>query len=449
MFHGISPEKLPKVASELVLELDAMNTIKVGLTDAKIRSLVPPAKGQEEWPDHIIPGLRIRVGRSGARTFILRKRVGERWRNITIGPYKEYFGLADARKKARSILLDIENGKGAPRPAKAEGTTLTGRLMFSFLWEQYLERACRGHKRSASEIERIGKKFLLPRFGDRMTDSITRSEITSLVEDVTYRNPQQPTLREGRTVHQRLSAFFSWAMPKLERLQGNPCHYAWRPPLGKPRDRFLTDDEIRLFWHACDEMGLPFGPGFKLLLVTGQRRGEVFGASRREFKEGIWTIPGDRAKNGAAHMVPLPQLALDLIELLPATKGFDKLFTVKDNPDAVTSGFSKGHPRLLRKMAEQQDGKAVEHFVLHDLRRTAATGMQRLGVPMPVTEAVLNHISGSRGGIAGVYQRHDYFEEKKEALAKWADEIAKIVAVTYQAAKTGTHGEVIKVSSPL
>lgn len=405
-----------------------MSTNRVGLTDAKIRSLTPPVKGQQEWPDHIVPGLRIRVGRTGAKTFILRKRVGERWRNITVGPFKDYFGLADARKKARSILLDIDNGKGAPKPAKEDGTTLTGRLMFTFLWNQYLERAVRGHKRSASEIERICNKFLLPRLGDRMADSITRAEITALVEDVCYRNPQKPTLREGRTVHQRLSAFYSWAMPKLERLQANPCQYAWRPPLGKPRDRFLTDDEIKLFWRACGKMNWPFGPGFKLLLVTGQRRSEVFGASRCEIKDGIWTIPAARAKNGIAHIVPLPRLALDILDALPKIDGSDKLFAVPDNPEAVSSGFSKGHPRLLRLMSELQDGEPVNHFVLHDLRRTAATGMQRLGVPMPVTEAVLNHISGSRGGIAGVYQRHDYFEEKKEALLKWAELLTSLVS---------------------
>jgi integrase len=404
-----------------------MSAQKIGLTDAKIRSLPSPVNGQQEWQDHIVSGLRVRVGRTGTKTFILRKRVGDRWRNITIGPFKEFFGLSEARKKARSILLDIESGKGAPRPAKEDGTTAVGQLMFSYLWKQYLERAVRGQKRSASEIERIGKKFFLPRFGDRMADSITRAEITSFVEDVTYRDPQKPTLREGRTVHQRLSAFYSWAMPKLERLQANPCQYAWRPPLSKPRDRFLTDDEIRLFWNACDQMGWPFGPGFKLLLVTAQRRGEVFGASRSEFKNGIWTIPGDRAKNGIAHIVPLPKLAQQIIGAIPQIDGSDRLFAVPENPDAVTSGFSKGHPRLLRLMAKLQDDKPVEHFVLHDLRRTAATGMQRLGVPMPVTEAVLNHISGSRGGIAGVYQRHDYLKEKEEALSKWAVEIARIV----------------------
>lgn len=235
--------------------------------------------------------------------------------------------------------------------------------MFTFLWNQYIERPVRNQKRSASEIERIGNKFLVPRFGDRMANSITRAEITALVEDVCYRNPQKPT----------------------------------------PRDRFLSDDGIKVFWRACDKMGSPFGPGFKLLLVTGQRRSEVFGASRAEVnKDGIWTIPGARAKNGIAHIVPLPQLAIDIIDALPKVDGSDKLFSVPDNPDAVSSGFSKGHPRLLRLMGELQDNEPVDHFVLHDLRRTAATGMQRLGVPMPVTEAVLNHISGSHGGIAGV-----------------------------------------------
>lgn len=92
-----------------------MSALKVGLTDAKIRSLPAPVNGQQEWQDHIVTGLRVRVGRIGTKTFILRKRVGDRWRNITIGPFKAFFGLSEARKKARSILLDFESGKGAPR----------------------------------------------------------------------------------------------------------------------------------------------------------------------------------------------------------------------------------------------------------------------------------------------------------------------------------------------
>ena len=400
----------------------------VGLTDAKIRGITPPPSGQAEWSDNLFPGLRIRIGKSGAKTFILRKRIGSEVRNITLGRYSVSFGLAEARKKARSLIIDIDSGKGAPKPEKNSGRTQTGRNTISYLWRLYIERAVRGKKRSAAEIERIGEKFILPKFRDRLADTITRAEITSLVEDVTYRNPDRPTPREGRTVHQQLSAFFTWAMPKLDKLPANPCRDAGKPPLAKPRERFLTEDEIRLFWQACDRLGWPFGPGFKLLLATGQRRGEVFAASHKEFEGDTWTIPSARAKNGKAHIVPLSPLVVELIMSLPVMEGSDKLFPVAGNPDSSVNGFSKGHPRLLREMAKLQDNKPIEHFVLHDLRRTVATNMQRLQILMPVTEAVLNHISGSRAGIAGVYQRHDYFAEKREALVQWADELARIVS---------------------
>lgn len=400
----------------------------VGLTDAKIRGLTPPPSGQLEISDQLIGGLRVRVGASGGKTFILRKRVGGSVRNVTLGRFSEAFTLADARKKARSLLIDLESGKGLPQPTSSTGGAV-GRLTFSVLWAQYLERAVKGKKKSASEIERIGKKFILPRFGDRLADTITRSEVTALVEDITYRDPIHPTPRAGLGVHQQLSSFFTWAMPKLEKLPANPCRDAGRPPLPKARDRFLSDAEIRIFWQACDAMGWPFGPGFKLLLLTGQRRGEVFDASRSEFDGDTWVIPAARVKNGKAHIVPLTNAARALIEELPVIDGSRKLFPVAGNPHASVNGFSKGHPRLLREMAKIMKVDAVSHFILHDLRRTVATGMQRLGVPMPVTEAVLNHISGSRSGIAGVYQRYDYQREKRQALESWNDELERIVGV--------------------
>ena len=251
--------------------------------------------------------------------------------------------------------------------------------------------------------------------------------MTSLVEDITYRDANNPTPRAGLGVHQQLSSFFTWAMPKLEKLPANPCRDAGRPPLPKARDRFLSDAEIRVFWQACNAMGWPFGPGFKLLLLTGQRRGEVFNASRSEFEGDVWIIPAARAKNGKAHIVPLSKATKALLDELPVMDGSRKLFPVANNTDASVNGFSKGHPRLLREMAKIMKVDAVDHFILHDLRRTVATGMQRLGVPMPVTEAVLNHISGSRSGIAGVYQRYDYQREKREALEGWTGELERIV----------------------
>lgn len=155
----------------------------------------------------------------------------------------------------------------------------------------------------------------------------------------------------------------------------------------------------------------------------------MFDAARSEFDGDTWVIPAVRAKNGKAHIVPLTKAAKTLIDELPVIDDPSKLFPVAGNPDASVNGFSKGHPRLLREMAKIMKVDAVDHFILHDLRRTVATGMQRLGVPMPVTEAVLNHISGSRSGIAGVYQRYDYQREKREALESWTSEVERIVGV--------------------
>lgn len=144
----------------------------VGLTDAKIRGIAPSLTGQAELSDNLVPGLRIRVGRSGVKTFIFRKRIGSEVRNITLGRYTVSFGLAEARKKARSLIIDINSGKGAPKPAQESGRTQTGRNTFSYLWKLYIERSVRGKKRSAPEIESVGRKFLLP---DLVTGLPTRS----------------------------------------------------------------------------------------------------------------------------------------------------------------------------------------------------------------------------------------------------------------------------------
>jgi integrase len=163
------------------------------------------------------------------------------------------------------------------------------------------------------------------------------------------------------------------------------------------------------------------------LLVTLQRREEVFSADVAEFdlKSAIWTIPGERAKNGVAHIVPLSSAALAEVKQLIGDRREGKLFPARGNAENGATGFSKCWSRI-RAAVEKELGRAVERFTMHDLRRTGATGLQRLGVRLEVTEAVLNHVSGSRGGIVGVYQRHHFTDEKRAALNNWANELARI-----------------------
>jgi integrase len=236
-----------------------------------------------------------------------------------------------------------------------------------------------------------------------------------------------------------LSSFYSWAMPRLDHLQANPCRDAGRPPAPRARDRVLSEDEIGALWHVLEREGKPFGPAIKLLLLTGQRRNEVFDADRAEFDLAakLWTIPGKRAKNGATHLVPLRPPALAILKELLEDQRSEKLLPARGNWDTSPSGFSKAM-RRIRDSLEEEMGRPVPHWTLHDLRRTLATGLQRLGVRLEVTEAVLNHLSGTRSGIVGVYQRHNYFQEKEAALAVWEKEVRRLAGM-HKSRRTAVH----------
>jgi integrase len=360
------------------------------------------------------------VGSSGAKTFILRKRVGGKARNLTLDRYHERrFTLADARKKARALISDIEAGA----EPQARGRSRSGRSTASTVEALFSDyRVAKADRRSIAEIERIFRKYVIPEFGGRLADSITRADITRLIDSI-------PAKTMARAVAAQLSAFYSWAMPRLDRLESNPCRDAWKPPKPPSRDRVLSKDEIRAVWKASLEEPAPFGPGIRLLLLTLQRRDEVFSADVAEFDldGALWTIPGIRAKNGLAHIVPLSAAAVAEIEPLVGERREGKLFPARGRPEHAPSGFSGSWERVRNRVKKELE-RPVERFTMHDLRRTGATGLQRLGVRLEVTEAVLNHVSGSRGGIIGVYQRHHFTEEKREALTRWANDLARMIA---------------------
>lgn len=389
------------------------------LTDAKLKALKEPEKGQIEHSDSDVPGLRVRVGVTGAKTFILRKRVAGQIRNITLGRYGPRFGLADARKKARSLLSDLEAGKALPRPTKSAGRTAgTVRGMMP----TYL--ASKAHLRSIVDLTSVVNKFILPQFGDRLPESITRAEITEFIAEIAASTPPR-----ARTVHAQLSAFYTWAMPRLDRLPANPCRDAGRPAKTRARDRVLSDAELVGLWRVAEGESLPWGAALKLLMLTGTRRSEVFEAERAEFdlKTKEWVIPAERAKNGLPHIVPLSAPAVALIKSIPEVERSTKLFPADGNPERSSSGFSKARARFRRSLDKVLERDEGEHWTLHDIRRTVATGLQRLGVRFEVTEAVLNHVSGAKGGIAGVYQRHDWKCEKRDALDSWAAHLQKLL----------------------
>lgn len=385
------------------------------LTDAKISGIKLPMTGQKEYSDSKVPGLRLRVGKT-AKTFILRKRIGGKTKNLTIGRYPA-LSLATARKRARAMINDIET-TGAAKLAPVKG----GKTIRA-LWPAF--EADKSHLRSIETIRNIFDGHILPQLGDRIADTVKRSEITRFIDGI-----EKPIM--ARLVLAQLSSFYTWAMPRLDDLDANPCRDAGRPPKSKPRKRTLTEQELKSLWLALDSESLPWRQGVKLLILTGQRRSEVFAADRKEFDlEGsIWTIPGERAKNGERHIVPLSKAAIEIIETIPIIDDSKKLFPANGNAENGPSGFSKVTARLRGKVDKLLDRTDGENWTLHDIRRTVATGFQRLGIRFEVTEAVLNHISGSKGGVAGVYQTHDWADEKRSALDAWAIDVDRIVIGT-------------------
>ena len=213
-------------------------------------------------------------------------------------------------------------------------------------------------------------------------------------------------------LHSYLRHLFNWA--KGRTIVGvSPLDGVSKPisEKGRDRSRALEDDELRIVWQAASSLGFPFGPFFKLAILTGQRRNELAGMRWNEidFDKKIWRIPKERSKNGLAHELPLAQQVIALLEALPR---FDSpyVFSPADTP---VSGHSRAKKRLDFAIVKANGGEALAPFVVHDLRRSFATGLQRLGVPMEVTEYCLNHKGESFAGIRGIYQRHDYQNEMR------------------------------------
>jgi integrase len=222
---------------------------------------------------------------------------------------------------------------------------------------------------------------------------------------------------------------FSWAIDRCAYgLESSPCDRL-RPQaiIGrkKPRARILANEEWRAPWVATGSLGYPYGPLFRMLALTGQRKSEVAEARWREFdiRHKLWTIPAERMKADAGHEVPLTDEVIEVLESLPRFNQGDYLFSTNLGAKPV-NGFSKGKARLDKAMAAELGG-AIEPFVIHDIRRSMRTGLSALPVPDLVRELVIAH---TKPGLHKVYDLHAYQREKRHALGLWSARLRSIVA---------------------
>lgn len=362
--------------------------------------------------DGEVTGLGVRVGASGTKSFILKYRIGRGRgalvRKPTLGSCSD-MTPDQARQIARDWKLRARVGDD---PLRAQEREMQAPTM-EVLGADYMERHG-SDKRSGSEDRRKIERDILPLLGrsTRVKDVTTRDidDLRRIMKDRPY---------AANRVLALLSKMFGlavrWGWIDANPVRGVPKYAE------KSRDRVLTDHEIGWLWETCNEMGYPWGTLGKLLLLTGQRFSEVAGMHRREVDGEVLRLPADRTKNGKPHAVPLSTPIKDILADCPA-EGY--LLTTTGR--VPVSNSSKAAKALQNGMTLRA-GAELPHWTFHDLRRTAATGMARLGVAIPVTEAVLNHVSGSTAGIVSIYQRYDYAEEKRRALEAWGGMVLEIV----------------------
>jgi integrase len=412
------------------------------ITTALVEKVKPIGARYEVWDD-LVPGFGLRVGEKGAKSYVLMYRVkgDRRQRRATLGR-AGIEDLAEMREKAREYLKVAGRGKD---PLQAEADAKAERkVTFGELAEQYIERWAKPRKRTWAEDEATLARDVLPKWKHRTAAEITRRDVLALLEAKARVAP----VRVNRTLA-LLRKLYGWAVD-VDIVPASPV--TGIKALGKEsqRDRVLSDAELAAFWRATGAMPWPWGSYFRTLSLTAQRRDEVASMRWADVDLGatLWRLPAASTKAARAHDVPLAPAVVDILGEAPrfsATKDTPKagtyVFTSGDGTRPI-SGYSKAKARLdelmlaeLRKAAEEkakatgQEPRevALEPWRLHDLRRSAASAMARMGTGPHILGAVLNHSAGSTQGVTAIYNRHRYGDEKCAALAAWATYLTGLV----------------------
>lgn len=397
------------------------------LTITALKNL-KPGSTRREVPDGHTRGLFFVIQPTGAASWAYRYRFAGKPKKLTLGTFPA-IDLKTARelvsKAARQMALGVDPAaeKQAARAVAREAAGHDHELVENVI-DTFVERYARAKTRSWQETERMLKKEIAGPWRGRRLSTIGRADVHALLDGIIDRGAPA-------SANRILAAFrrmCSWAVERGI-VKSSPCQGIKAPTAMCSRDRVLTDDEIRVIWRALEKVGWPFGPLAQLLLLTGARLREVAEARWEDidFASKRIVVSGERSKNRVAHEIPLSDTALKIIESLPrVSDGRSSNFVLTTTGRTPVSGFSRAKEQIDAAIFEII-GSAPEPWVIHDLRRTAASGMAGLGIAPHIVEAVLNHKSGTIKGVAAVYNRYSYNVEKRDALDRWARHVERVV----------------------
>jgi integrase len=403
-----------------------MNPRKL-LTDRACKALKAAKPGARyEIMDGLVPNMAIRVTDSGAKSFVLVARFpgSDNPTRRALGSYGA-ITLDTARDKARNWLELIRQGiDPAEQEARQRAEEQRKRLnTFAAMVEDFIASKLPGERRG-KEIELTIRRELLPKWGGLAVTAITESHVRDLVK-------AKARDYEGmaRNLLALIRRIFNWAIDQCAYgLEHCPCARLKPNKLvgeQAERTRVLCYLEMRALWRAAETMGGPYGAFYRALLLTGQRRNEVAGArwSEIDLKEKLWTIPAERMKAGATHLVPLSDDMVKLFKSLPRGKAGDFVFSASDGVRSIAR-FSAEKEKLDKAMAKQL-GSKLDAFVVHDIRRTVRTNLSAIpNISDLVRELVIGH---SKPELHKVYDQFAYLDEKRHALDAWAKRLRGIV----------------------
>lgn len=384
------------------------------LTVAGINKLHPPASGRLEICDAVIPQLELRLTAKGTKSFALRTRVNGEQVRVTLGEFPA-FSLAEARELAANALILAKRGinpNEVKRTERQEAERQRANTVAAVAHE-FIERYAKKNQKTWRETQRKLEMYVLPIWGGRPIHEISRRDVVALLDDIEDARTPITANRIRKLVRQ----LFTWAVER-DIVQTTPVVGRNTIVREVPRARYLFEDELCAVWNACDDLDYPFGPLIRLLIVTGQRRGEVAGMCWSEIEDDTWTIPTERTKPGREHAVPFSSLALDILATVPRIENQDLLFSTTGS--SPVSGFSRIKLRL-------DSISGVEDWRLHDLRASVATLMEvKLRIAPHIIGGVLNHSPASVRGITAVYTRADALDDRHDALEAWGDYIRQV-----------------------
>lgn len=377
---------------------------------------LPPGKAETIVFDDTLAGFGVRLRAGGKRTWIVQYRIGAKQRRVTLGTV-ETVNPEEARDHARKLLASIH--LGADPQAEKAASRARAALTLGVVADRYLAQAkSKLRPGSFGEIERHMVQHWAP-LRETPIHSVTRRDIANRVSELSASRGPVAANRARAT----LSALFTWAMREGD-IEANPVVATRKAAEEKSRDRVLTVRELVAVWFACGDDS--FGRVVRLLILTGQRRSEVGAMRWSELdltpEKAVWSLPATRTKNSLPHDVPLSSAALTVLQsaprrALPGTNGAEERDLIFGHGVEGFRGWSKA------KISLDERAK-IAPWRLHDLRRTMVTGMNEMGIPPHVVEALVNHISGpSKSGVAGIYNRATYAAEKRDALNAWGEHV--------------------------